>query len=272
VTNIDRLYDCMVCGGSENKLVCEKLDAKYVSCSCCQVVRQYPYPNQNEMDQYYTNYQTKKSIDSDYLTEEGFSVYKRDKDLTFKDLGINEKGGFTGKSILDVGCGTGHFLKMMSEGTKLIKGIDKSEECINVAKGNGLNCISQDFLLEEGVYDVITMWHLIEHILNPVEFIEHAYRQLSPGGWLLIETPVIGAVSASFGEHWRFFMPVEHINLFTQNALFRSCVDHGFKIDSWVRHGSGNDGGSINASNKRAMDRIAKEFGFGDTLTVLLVK
>ena len=268
----NKIYDCMVCGGSEHKRVCEKLGTKYVSCCECQVVRQYPYPDQNEMDQYYTNYETKKSSDSMYLTEEGFSAYKRDKKFTFKDLGINEKSGLLGKSILDVGCGTGHFVKMMSEQTELIKGIDKSEECINTAQSNGLNCTSKDFLLEDEVYDVITMWHLIEHLLNPLEFIEHSYRQLSPGGWLLIETPVIGVISANFGENWRFFMPVEHINLFTQNALFRSCVDKGFKIDSWVRFGSGNDGGTINAPNKKAMDHIAKKYGFGDTLAVLLIK
>ena len=64
------------------------------------------------------------------------------------------------------------------------------------------------------------MWHLIEHLLNPIEFIEHSYRLLSPGGWLIIETPVIGSISNSFGENWRYFMPIEHINLFTQNYLF----------------------------------------------------
>ena len=268
----DKIFNCMICGGDEFKLVCEKSGTKYVSCCQCQVVRQYPYPDQNEMDQYYTNYETKKSIDSDYLTEEGFLAYKRDKNFTFKDLCINEKGGFLGKSILDVGCGTGHFVKMMSEQTELIKGIDKSEECINTAKSNGLDCTFKDFLLEDKVYDVITMFHLVEHLLNPLEYIEHCYRQLSPGGWLLIETPVVGEISANFGENWRFFMPVEHINLFSQNALFRSCVDKGFKIDSWVRFGSGNDGGTINAPNKKAMDYIAKKYGFGDTLAVLLIK
>jgi hypothetical protein len=38
----DSKFDCMVCGGSEHKLIFEKLGFKYVSCSGCQVVRQYP--------------------------------------------------------------------------------------------------------------------------------------------------------------------------------------------------------------------------------------
>ena len=224
------------------------------------------------MDQYYTNYKTKKSSDSVYLTAAGFSIFKRDKEFTFKDLSIDKKGGLEEKSILDVGCGTGQFVKMMTEKTELIKGIDKSKECINIAQSNGLNCTSQDFLHEDGLYDVITMWHLIEHLLDPVEFIEHSYSLLSPGGWLLIETPVIGSVSASFGENWRYFMPIEHINLFTQKSLFKKCIDTGFKIDSWVRFGSGNDGKDTNVPNKLAMDQIAKQYGFGDTLAVLLIK
>ena len=266
-----KLY-CMICKGIEYKLVCKKLGYKYVSCSSCQVVRQYPYPSQNEIDRYYINYQSKKSSDSVYLTEEGFSIFKRDKEFTFKDLMIDDKGGLSNKSILDVGCGTGQFVRMMAEKTKLIKGIDKSEECINTAQSKGLNCSSQDFMLESKSYDVITMWHLIEHLLNPIEFIEHSYRLLSPGGWLIIETPVIGSISNSFGENWRYFMPIEHINLFTQNSLFNKCVDSGFKIDSWVRFGSGNDSENADAPNKFAMDQIAKQYGFGDTLAVLLIK
>ena len=72
-------------------------------------------------------------------------------------MGINKKSGLLRKSILDVGCGTGHFVKLMSERTELIKGIGKSEECLNTAQSNGLDCTIKDFLLKDKMYNVITM-------------------------------------------------------------------------------------------------------------------
>ena len=266
-----RREDCMVCGGSEFRAVCDKGGSKYVCCAACGVVRQFPYPTDQEIAHYYTNYVTKKATDSVYLTDAGFAVFKRDKELTFGDLGMDESA-FAGKAILDVGCGTGQFVRMMQARGSSVLGMDISDECIAEARARGLNCIQGDFLSVEGTRDVISMWHLVEHLLRPRMFVEHANRLLNPGGWLLIETPVIGSISASFGEHWRYFMPVEHLNLFTQNALFRMCVEVGFRVESWIRFGSGNDDGSVPAPNKHAMDIIAKKHGFGDTIAVLFIK
>lgn len=83
---------------------------------------------------------------------------------------------------------------------------------------------------------------------------------------------MVGSISEGFGADWRFFMPVEHINLFSQEALFRLCADSGFGLHSWIRFGSGNTAGSVPAANKCAMDIIAKKHGFGDTLAALFVK
>ena len=263
---------CDICGDKEFKLLCQKSGFRYVSCACCGSVRQYPYPIDQDIARYYADYQTKKSSNSEYLTEAGYACFKRDKLFTFSDLEI-AKDCFSDKSLLDVGCGTGHFVSMMKDfSTASVQGIDISSECIAYAQKQNLNCFCGDFLGIEGHYDVISMWHLIEHLRHPRSYIEHAYRLLPPGGWLLIETPVIGVISDNFGKDWRFFMPVEHINLLTQDALFNLCVAAGFSIQSWVRFGSGNDSGSMPVINKRAMDTISKKLGFGDTLAALFVK
>jgi 2-polyprenyl-3-methyl-5-hydroxy-6-metoxy-1,4-benzoquinol methylase len=264
-------YLCSVCDEVEFNLVCEKLDFQYVSCSCCGVVRQYPYPDENVIEDYYKRYVTKKTAKSVYLTDNGFSQFEFGKKLTFKDLNLSENI-FDNKVVLDVGCGTGQFVSMINNTAKSIIGIDLSEECIQFAVKRGLNCKKANFLDIKEKVDIITMWHLIEHLRNPKEFIKHAYDLLNFNGILLIETPVIGSISFSFGKDWRFFMPVEHINLFTQNALFSLAIQCGFIVKSWVRFGSGNDSGALPAANKRAMDSVAKQKGFGDTIAVLLIK
>jgi hypothetical protein len=161
---------------------------------------------------------------------------------------------------------------MMAGRAKSVEGIDVSAECIDIARNNSLNCSLEDFLGVSSTYDVITMWHVVEHLLEPRSYLAQAGRVLSRGGWLLLETPVIGAISRSFGADWRYFLPVEHLNLFTQQSLFRACSEAGFDVRSWVRFGSGNTAGTVPPASKRAMDRIAKQYGFGDTIAVWLIK
>jgi len=265
-------YRCALCGSVDYRHVCEKEGAKYVQCAQCSIVRQHPYPTANEISAYYKRYQSLKSSQSNYLSDAGLDAFKRDKTFTFSDLGLPQNA-FAGKRVLDVGCATGQFLQMMIDACAAqVLGIDASDECIKEAAVRGLPCQLANFLEVRGDFDVITMWHLVEHLLRPQDFIHHAYRLLPTGGWLLIETPVIGMVSEAFGTYWRYFMPTEHINLFTIDALIRVCQSVGFAVQSHVRFGSGNDSEVVPAINKRAMDMIAKKSGFGDTLALWMIK
>lgn len=271
MTNKDiSLTCCAVCSAEDFRQVCTKDNYLYVQCATCHVVRQYPYPDQATISQYYQHYQTHKSSGSVYLSDEGFQLFKRDKAFTFNDLRIPESG-FKDKTVLDVGCATGQFLQMMAEKQpRRVFGIDASQQCVDIAKAKGLDCEVADFLQFNEPVDIISMWHLVEHLRDPVSFICHAYNLLPPGGWLLLETPVIGSISEAFGADWRYYMPVEHINLFTFDALVKVCCDAGSSLKSFVRFGSGNDG--MAPVNKRAMDKIAKQQGFGDTLALWFIK
>lgn len=232
---------CWVCMGGDFRAVCEKEGHQYVQCANCGVVRQYPYPSNEEVARYYENYQSHKTSNSIYLSDAGFEPFRRDKLFTFTDLRVPDNG-FSGKRICDVGCATGQFLQMMADrGASRVFGIDASKECIDIGRSRGFECVEGDFLRISDVFDVITMWHLVEHLPKPQEFIQHAFDLLSPGGWLLIETPVIGVVSEAFGANWRYFMPTEHINLFPMDSLVRVCCDAGFSLRSFTRFGSGND-------------------------------
>jgi SAM-dependent methyltransferase len=269
---IDR-HACWVCGATHPvRAVCTKQSFQYVQCPHCGVVRQFPYPTGDETARYYERYPAKKSAKSDYLTDTGYAAFVRDKRLTFADLGIPEEA-FSGKRLLDVGCATGQFVKMMTElGMDRVSGIDIGEEGIRIARERNLDCVQGNFLDLRQTVDIVTMWHVIEHLPRPRTFVEHAYRSLADGGWFFVETPVVGPIAEAFGADWRFFMPIEHINLFTQDALFRLCRDEGFRLRSWVSFGSGNDSGVVPPANKRAMDAVAKRLGVGDVLAAWFVK
>lgn len=269
---VDR-YACWVCdGAAPARDVCSREGARYVQCAQCGVVRQQPYPDDEATRGYYEAYPARKSSKSEYLTDAGYAAFVRDKRFTFADLGI-PAGGFAGKRLCDVGCATGQFVRMMAdEQLRSLMGIDIGEEGIRIAQEHKLNCVLGHFLDVREEFDVVTMWHLIEHLPRPRAFVEHAYARLARGGWMFIETPCFGPIAAAFGPHWRFFMPVEHVNLFTQEALFRLCRDAGFHLRSWVSFGSGNDSGVVPPVNKRAMDTMAKQLGIGDVVAAWFVK
>jgi len=265
-------FECCLCRGDDIKPVCVKLGVHYVKCLQCGLVRQHPYPSTEEINKYYENYKSLKSSQSEYLSDNGQCVFRRDKTLTFMDLGL-PKDCFKDKRVLDVGCATGDFVEMISGvGAKTVLGIDLSAECISEAQARGLPCQLASYTDISEKFDVITMFHVIEHIIQPQDFIEHSFKLLSPGGMLLVETPVIGLISEAFGADWRYFMPTEHLNLFTADCLIRLCNLHGFSLTAQVRFGSGNDSEMISPPNKRAMDAIAKKCGFGDTLAIWLSK
>jgi 2-polyprenyl-3-methyl-5-hydroxy-6-metoxy-1,4-benzoquinol methylase len=265
---------CQICDGSDFQFFADKGDARYVACAACGSLRQYPYPDERIIKQFYTNYKTAKSRESPYLSDDGYAGYQADKNFTFQDLKL-EPSEFEGKDLLDVGCATGQFVRYLGEarfGLKSAKGIDVSEEYIAFARERGLNCTVEDFFAIRDSLDVISMWHLVEHLPAPAAFFRHAYQLLRPGGLFLVETPIVGIVAQSFGSDWRFLMPVEHLNLFSQNALFALATRCGFQVRSFVSFGSGNTSGTVPPATKRAMDKMVKKLGCGDVLATLFVK
>ncbi|MCB5227754.1 class I SAM-dependent methyltransferase [Alishewanella sp. 16-MA] len=263
---------CAICGATDISDLIIKHDISYAKCVRCRVLRHHPYPSAEQISAYYTHYQSLKSAGSIYLSDDGYSVFCRDKKLTFADLGI-KLSDFNNKQVLDVGCATGQFLQMMQDaGATNVMGLDASAECINIAKSKGLNCQNQEFLDHQQQYHVISMWHLIEHVMDPIAYLHKAYELLLPGGWLLIETPVTGELSTAFGSDWRYLMPIEHLHLFPFDTLVQLTNQAGFALQRFTRFGSGNDSGTVSQPNKGAMDRFAKSTGSGDTLAMWLIK
>jgi 2-polyprenyl-3-methyl-5-hydroxy-6-metoxy-1,4-benzoquinol methylase len=188
------------------------------------------------------------------------------KELTFKDLGVVFKG--KKKKLLDVGCATGDFVKLMSDLGFDAEGIDISEELVGLAVKRKLKCSLNNVENINKKYDCISLWHVIEHVRYPRELLAKVRTLLRKDGDLFIETPCYGLIAEAFGDGWRFFMPPEHICIFTQHSLLKFLCDMGFVIKNWVRFGSGNDTGKMPAPNKNAMDCIAKTLQIGDTIAV----
>ena len=82
------------------------------------------------------------------------------------------------KSVIDYGCGTGGFIEYSKDKFKSIIGFDLSTEACKINSYYGIKSVSNIEDLDN-TYDIVTLFHVLEHIKNPISFIENIKKQLS---------------------------------------------------------------------------------------------
>jgi 2-polyprenyl-3-methyl-5-hydroxy-6-metoxy-1,4-benzoquinol methylase len=129
--------------------------------------------------------------------------------------------------LLDVGCGNGEFIaRMRSLGWK-VSGVDPDPKAVSYGRSRGLelfNGMISD-VPESARYDVITLNHVIEHVVDPVGLLRECRKRLRPGtGRLIIATPNIHSLGHWwFKGYWRGLEVPRHLILFSLAAL-RECA------------------------------------------------
>lgn len=142
-----------------------------------------------------------------------------------------------GESILDIGCGRGwtlFFLKKYFGFTRTV-GTQISRPAFEYARDSlSLEVYGKDLLaldLQESSFDVVTMWHVLEHVKNPEAYIEKIYQVLKPGGRFIVEVPNVGSWTRKFsGKYWMGYDIQYHLSFFSEKALSRLLKKYGFEI------------------------------------------
>ena len=126
--------------------------------------------------------------------------------------------------ILDIGCGRGEFLSLMRERGWEAIGLELNEETARDARNVfGLevktgNLVDAQF--KESFFDVITMWHVLEHLPDPVQTIDECRRILKPGGLLVIALPHFDSLQAKIsGKYWFHLDLPYHLFHFNEKNL-----------------------------------------------------
>ena len=142
------------------------------------------------------------------------------------------KGGVKGERLLEIGSSTGEFLAAASATFK-VTGVEADAASYAIARARGFHCFNGTLIgaqLPTAHFDVVTLYHVIEHFPSPQQVLKEIHRILWPKGWLVIETPNIATIWYTLlGARWRQFIP-DHRFFFAPDTIRRCCAANGFEV------------------------------------------
>lgn len=174
---------------------------------------------------HYDYYQEKMSLSSDRL-------YTDLNENRYRDILARVERYRKNNTLLDIGCGAGHFVKTAKAVGWSAEGIEVAPYAVEICRKNKIPVIEADLLTYERPehYDVVSLLEVIEHLTNPEKYIEKARQVLCKGGCMILTTPNFNSITRRMiGDKWRAINS-EHLFYFTPKALCNFISKNGFRI------------------------------------------
>ena len=145
-----------------------------------------------------------------------------------------------GRLLLDIGCGSGTFLKLAREAGFRVKGLEASLEAGKAAEkilpGRVVVGDERELIRRGATFHVVTLFHVLEHLARPLDYLRRVRRLLAGGGGLVIQVPNSHSIQAALlGSRWYGLDCPRHIHNFTAPALVKLLDRAGFRVRR-VRH------------------------------------
>ena len=179
----------------------------------------YPQPSLENLGRYYESVDYISHTDSKRTLFE--KCYHFIKTIALKNkLNLVNSLQPSKGSILDIGAGTGDFLSVVKENGWSTVGVEPSEKAKAIAKFKGVSFVEETSELENNSFDVITMWHVLEHVPNLDNQIKELKRLLKPNGSLIIAVPNFKSFDAKqYGKFWAAYDVPIHFWHFSKTAI-----------------------------------------------------
>ena len=203
-------------------------------CAGCGLLLTNPRPDAASIGRYYESaaYVSHNSgaaglVNTLYRAVRSYTL--RQKVALIKQL----NGGKTGR-LLDYGCGTGHFLAQARQAGWQVTGLEPNEP----ARAEASARVGQPVLepaalagLSAGSADVITLWHVLEHVHALQQTLAELTRVLAPGGTLLIAVPNPDSLDAQhYRAGWAAYDVPRHLYHFVPATMRRLLAGHGLEV------------------------------------------
>ncbi len=232
--------NCPICEGKEfnEHLNCidytvSKKKFDIVKCEQCAFQFTNPIPLESEIGKYYES--------DEYISHSNTSkglvnkLYQVVRNITIKQKLKLVKRLAKGNQLLDIGCGTGEFLKICKDNGFDVQGIEPSENAKKFAIENyKLNIHSEDKIKEFGAesFDLISMWHVLEHVYHLKERVVEIQKILKKNGILIVAVPNHRSYDAEYyKEYWAAYDVPRHLYHFSPNDIKNLFEKNGFNLE-----------------------------------------
>lgn len=228
---------CNLCGGGKFELVKDFLrddqtKFKVYACQKCGHIQLLPKPTDEDEKEFYNRNQQDKNRGKEIDYEKLAANQRFDTD---RHVALIKKLFPKKSSILDIGAGYGLFVAALYEaGYKKVKGLEISRERRAIAQAHTPAPILEHDVAAGpnviGQYDVITLFHVLEHTTDPVFFLQQIKALLKPKGTFICEVPnVDDQLLANSKEYHDFYWIRAHLNYFNGKTLKKAFTSAGFK-------------------------------------------
>lgn len=232
---------CNLCESQANELVRAvgeqrySVDARFsiVRCTHCGLMYLNPRPGEQEMLTYYPpEYQAAmrqvlQEVRESHIGRIGLRIMRHVRKPPLAEVG----------SALDIGCSSGDYLAYLRTLGWEVYGIELDEEAARYARehfGIDVRAGAAEQVLSgfpDESFDVVTMWHVLEHLFDPSLVLAEVQRVLRPGGILMLEMPNFDSLWASvLGEYWFPLEIPRHLYHFAPPTLRAMLTKTGFRL------------------------------------------
>jgi len=135
------------------------------------------------------------------------------------------------KNLLDVGAGTGDFLLGAKNGGWQVCGMEPNATAIKKASEKGITLYPDFSQLQNKKFNVITLWHVLEHLPNLEEQIQNLKKHLTENGTLIIAVPNYKSFDAKwYKENWAAYDVPRHLWHFSRSSISKLFARHNMRV------------------------------------------
>lgn len=204
-------------------------------CHSCKLAFTNPRPDEKSILTYYKSdsYISHSNKSNSFIN----SIYKLVRQITLKrKLKMIERFAFKGK-LLDFGCGTGHFLLYAAIHGWQVNGIEPDASAKTFLPANLQEKVfaKLDDLPTTETYNVITLFHVLEHVHSLDETLKILLARLDKNGVLFLALPNhLSHDALHYGTYWAGYDVPRHLYHFNQRSVFHLSKKHGLNIVSTI--------------------------------------
>jgi len=207
-----------------------------VQCKECGLKFVNPRPAANEISSYYES--------PEYFSHDTQGpgirklLYSLVRNYTCKKKRILIEKYSTGRKLLDIGCGTGEFISSCRTAGWEVTGVEPNQKprefAIAKHKVNIIDEAALEMMTKPG-FDVVTLWHVLEHVHHLDERMRKIKQILNENGMLIIAVPNSNSWDAQhYEKYWAAYDLPRHIYHFSKNTIFRLAEKFEFSVEQII--------------------------------------